>query len=374
MAVSLVCGEVSDLCIGKPALRPLPSTATVGDALLALRSRCDGELCVSVWSADKKTISGRVSVVDVVCYLCSESNIADPARALADPVSVLLPKDSGLVCRLEPNSCILDALDAILEGIQTLVVPIRRRKLSAGGGVEFCWLTQEDLVRHFLNSIAVISSVAARPVASLNVVRSDFVAVRHRDPALSALPLLRRAISTQTSVAVVTDDGKLIGEISPSTLANCDEGVAAALAALSAGDLMAYIDCSPAPPVSAILAVKSKLKEKNLTGMLELLDEEFSQTLVMPLSSSSDEEEDTSTMNRRKPRRMRSGSYSARMGRRSEEAIVCHPESSLVAVMVQALAHRVSYVWVVDEEYTLVGIVTFPDILKVLREQFTDSF
>lgn len=110
MAVSLVCGEVSDLCIGKPALRPLPSTATVGDALLALRSRCGGELCVSFWSADKKTIAGRVSVVDVVCYLCSESNIADPARALADPVSVLLPKDSGLVCRLEPNSWFAFAL------------------------------------------------------------------------------------------------------------------------------------------------------------------------------------------------------------------------------------------------------------------------
>lgn len=63
------------------------------------------------------------------------------------------------------------------------------------------------------------------------------------------------------------------------------------------------------------------------------------------------------------------GSYSARMGRRSEEAIVCHPESSLVAVMVQALAHRVGYVWVVEEDYSLVGIVVLRDILKVFREQ-----
>ncbi|KAJ0968953.1 hypothetical protein J5N97_021830 [Dioscorea zingiberensis] len=372
MAVRLLCREVTELCIGKPALRPLTATATVGEALLALKSRCDGELCVSVWTADKKAIAGKVTVADVVCYLCSESNISDPVRALADPVSALLPKDSALVCRLEPNSSILDALDAILDGAQTLVVPIRRRKLTAGGGGDFCWLTQEDLIRNFLNSIAVISSIAALPVASLDVVRSDFLAIRHRDPALSALPLLRRAISTQTSVAVVTDDGKLIGEISPSTLAHCDEGVAAALAVLSAGDLMAYIDWSPSPPESAILAVKSQLKNKNLTGMLDLLEEEFSQTLPIS-SSSSDEDEDTPAMIRRRPRRTRSGSYSSRMGRRSEEAIVCHPKSSLVAVMIQALAHRVSYVWVVDDEHSLVGIVAFPDILKVLREHLTES-
>jgi CBS domain-containing protein len=37
--------------------------------------------------------------------------------------------------------------------------------------------------------------------------------------------------------------------------------------------------------------------------------------------------------------------------------------------MAQALAHRVGYVWVVDETSgALVGVVTFADVLAVLRE------
>ncbi|KAJ0987413.1 hypothetical protein J5N97_005769 [Dioscorea zingiberensis] len=114
--------------------------------------------------------------------------------------------------------------------VQIPVVPIRRRKLTAGGGREFSWLTQEELIRNFLNSIAAISSIAL-PVASLDVVCSDFLAICHRDPTLSALPLLllRRTISTQTFVAVITDDNNLIDEISPSTLAHCDEGVTVTL-------------------------------------------------------------------------------------------------------------------------------------------------
>ncbi|PWA39468.1 Cystathionine beta-synthase, core [Artemisia annua] len=63
----------------------------------------------------------------------------------------------------------------------------------------------------------------------------------------------------------------------------------------------------------------------------------------------------------------RSSSYSARMMRRSE-AIVCYPGSSLVAVMIQAIAHRVSYVWVIEEDCSVVGIVRFCGMLEVFRE------
>ncbi|XP_039115802.1 uncharacterized protein LOC120251320 [Dioscorea cayenensis subsp. rotundata] len=251
-----VCGEVSDLCIGKPALgRPLPSTATVGDALLA---------------------SGADAAENSV-------NIADPARALADPVSVLLPKDSGpCFGRLEPNSGLHSLF---LSGILgTPVVLHSPEKAARRWRRRVLLVDPRGPVRHFLNSIAVISSVAARPVAFLNVVRLDFVAVRYRDPRPLRAPSPPCDFPPETSVAVVTDDGKLIGEISPQPSPTATRGVAAASPRSSPAILiMAYIDCSPAPPVSAILAVKSKLKEKNLTGMLELLDEEFSQTLVMLL-------------------------------------------------------------------------------------------
>lgn len=264
---------------------------------------------------------------------------------------------------------ILEALDAILSGAQVLAVPLRaggRKKQLVGGAAagDFCWLTQEDLVRYFLNSIGLFYHVAARSVSSLGLVRTDFLSVRPGESALSAVPLIRRAVATETAVAVVTEDGHLVGEISPALLAACDETAAAAIATLSVADLMAYIDYFGSPPEHILRAVKAGLKEKGLDAMLDLIeDETLSSFSSLSASSSSDEE-----TGRPLQRRQSSGSY----GRRSaEEPVVCSPESSLVAVMVQALAHRVSYVWVLEEEddCRLAGIVTFADVLRVFREQ-----
>ncbi|XP_072993108.1 CBS domain-containing protein CBSX5-like [Typha latifolia] len=352
---------VSDLCIGNPALRSLPSSATVGEALIALkRSGCGAS--VGVWSSpEKKEVAGKVSMVDVLCFLCAEENISSPSAALDAPVSALLPSSPTVVRLVQPHSSILEALEVILDGAQSLVVPIRSnagRKKIAGGGSDLCWLTPEDFVRFFLNSIALFSPLPSLSISTLGVVRPAALAVRHYESALSALPLLRAAAADQTSVAVVSDDGRLLGEISPSTLSHCDQSAAAAIAALSAGELMTYVDFSN-PPEAAIRAVKARLTESGLLGMLDFLNADSSS------SSSSDEE----PAPRKRIRATMSGSYSTRMGRRTEEAIVCHPGSSLMAVIIQALAHRVSYVWVVNDDYGLVGIVGFADILSVFREQ-----
>ncbi|PKA60414.1 CBS domain-containing protein CBSX5 [Apostasia shenzhenica] len=393
MAVSFLFHEVSDLCIGKPALRALPISATVGEALVALRG--SRETFLIVWIADrsspeKKAFAGKICMVDILCYLCSEQNITSPVAALKSPVSSLLSKDGpALVRRVDSNSSILEALNVILEGAHVLLVPIppaassshkKLHHVHRGAGADaassdFCWLTQEDFARFFFNSIAAFSPIAGLSVTQLGLVRTDnLLAVCYHDPALLAMPLIRQALVDQTSVAVVTDDRKLIGEISPSTLACCDESVAAALAAFSAGDLMAYMDWCAAPPQAALRAVKSLLKEKGMQGMLELMEEKITPPLFSSSSSSSDEE--GSEGGPRKTRSIgRTGSYSARMGRKSEEAIVCHPGSSLVAVMVQALAHRVGYLWVVDElDYNLAGVVLLPDILKLFRNQLDQFF
>ncbi|XP_020585708.1 CBS domain-containing protein CBSX5-like [Phalaenopsis equestris] len=378
MAVSLLSHELSDLCIGKPALKSLPISATVGEALFALRQ--SGETYVCVWTAERstpevKTCAGKLCMVDILCYLCARENISSPAAALENPVSVLLSKESAaLVRRVQSHSRILDGLELILEGAHVLLVPIRsRKKLQPHHSGIFCWLTPEDFARFFFNSISIISPIAACSVTQLGLVRStDILAVHHHDPALSALPLIHRALAEQTSVAVVTDDRKLIGEISPSPLTGCDESVAAALSVLSAGDFMAYIDWCASPPEAAVRALKSLLKKKAMHGMVELM-EVVSRPVFSSSTSSSSDEEGEIRMGLRRLRRL--GSYSSRMGRRSEEAIVCHPGSSLVAVMMQALAHRVGYVWVVEEEdYSLIGIVVLRDILQVLRDQLDEQF
>uniref|UniRef100_A0A0E0M9B3 CBS domain-containing protein n=1 Tax=Oryza punctata TaxID=4537 RepID=A0A0E0M9B3_ORYPU len=378
MAVRLLANEVSDLCIGKPAVRSLPLSAAAGDLAAALRrgpqqAAGGAAACVAVVGPGR-AVAGRLGLADVLCFLCAAPGaLAHPTAALSKPASALLPKDgAGEVRRVDPRASVLEALDAVLSGAQVLAVPLRsggrKKQLGGGGGGDFCWLTQEDLVRYFLNSISLFSHVAGRSISSLGLVRADdLLTVRPHEAALSAVPLLRRAIATETAVAVVDDDGHLIGEISPALLASCDETAAAAIATLSVADLMAYVDYFGAPPEHILRAVKAGLKSKGLEAMLELVENEAVSSFAFSssTSSSSDDEAHGRAARLRRPS---SGSY----GRRStEEPVVCSPASSLVAVMMQALAHRASYLWVLDEDddCRLAGIVTFADVLRVFREQ-----
>ncbi|XP_028807520.1 CBS domain-containing protein CBSX5 [Neltuma alba] len=400
MAVSLLAHEVSDLCLGKPALKPLPLSATVADALAALKISDDN--FISVWNCSDHSVAagigfgeenddlgcrcvGKLCMVDVICYLCREENLLSPTAALKAPVSAILPRTSGVVRHLEPSSSLSEAIDLILQGAQNLVVPlpakrsgVSRRKqhqksssssaiCTSHNGREFCWLTQEDVIRFLLGSIGVFSPLPALSIDTLGIISSEVSAIDYYAPASSAVGAISNSLTTQTSVAIVDSEGIFIGEISPFTLACCDETVAAAITTLSAGDLMAYIDCG-GPPEDIVREVTARLKEKNLEKMLE----EFTilSSVVTDSSSSSSDEESVLSPRRSLPRSgrySRSFSYSARMVRKAE-AIVCHPKSSLVAVMIQAIAHRVNYLWVIEDDFSLVGIVTFSNMLKVFRE------
>ncbi|CAM8992974.1 unnamed protein product [Rhodiola kirilowii] len=391
MAVSLLAHEVSDLCLGKPPLRTLSISATVGDALFALKRT--EESCLSVWccgeggACSKSSLSGsaascrcvgKVCMVDIICFLCREENLSSPFEALRKSVEVLLPKNVGeLVRHIDPHSSVLEAIDLILDGAQNLVVPIRSYKkkplqkspfnATVHNGKQYCWLTQEDVIRFLLNSIGVFSPIHGCSIEGLDIISGEHVrAIHYEEPAKSALPYIAQSHVTQTSVAIVDENEKLIGEISPFTLACCDETVAAAIETLSAGDLMAYIDCG-GPPEDLIKLVKAKLKEKELMSALELLEDDDTPSLLSFNSSSSFNSSCSSDEESGNGKNGRLGGYSARMVKRSE-AIVCFPWSSLVAVMIQALAHRVSYVWVVEEDGSLIGVVNFAGILKVFRQ------
>ncbi|KAL3647073.1 hypothetical protein CASFOL_008041 [Castilleja foliolosa] len=380
MAAQLLAYEVADLCLGKPPLRSLSaSTATVSDALAALKSA--DENSISVWNCDHRRSKnpecvcvGKICMVDIICYLCREENLASPAAALKSPISVLLSKFEGLVRHVEPSSSLIEAIDLILEGAQNLVVPIRtnsrqRKQLQKSSnspslcstnhnGQEYCWLTQEDIIRFLLGLIGLFSPIPTLSVETLNLISHDYLVVDYHAPATSAIGPIYQSLVDQTSVAVIDDGGTLIGEISPFTLACCDETVAAAIMTLSAGDLMAYIDCG-GPPEEIVRVVEERLKEKNLECLLD----EFVSGSCNGNSSSDEELAPLARMGWY----TRCSSYSARMVRRAE-AIVCHPGSSLVAVMIQAIAHRVNYVWVIDNESGVVGIVTFANMLEVFRE------
>lgn len=111
MAVRLLSYEVADLCLGKPPLRSLSVSSTVGDALATLKSADDNY--ISVWSCDHSSLAvsengcrciGKVCMVDVICYLSREDNLSSPSSALKSPVSILLSDVPGLVRHVEPSS------------------------------------------------------------------------------------------------------------------------------------------------------------------------------------------------------------------------------------------------------------------------------
>ncbi|KAL4566870.1 hypothetical protein LXL04_030996 [Taraxacum kok-saghyz] len=394
MAARLLAHEVADLCLGKPPLKSLPISATVRHALNVLKS-ADDDTHISIWTCDHHQTAqplannclcvGKICMVDIICFLCKEDNIRSPSSALDSPVSVLLSGDPDIVRHVNPSDSLIEVIDLIIGGAQNLIVPInrktiinskRKQNLQRGksiaptthfAGGEFCWLTQEDVIRFLLSSIALFSPTVAYSVESLGIISSDIFTVNYHSPASTALGLILGSLVEQTSVAVIDDEGILIGEISPFTLAYCDETAAAAIATLSAGDLMAFID-GGGPPEDLCRVVEARLKERNLKGMLE----EFSAyssgiPLMSSTSSSSSEDESSPSPARTKSGRYnRSSSYSARITKRAQ-AIVCYPESSLVAVMIQAITHRVSYVWVIEKDCSVVGIVKFSDVLEVFR-------
>ncbi|KAJ0668622.1 putative CBS domain-containing protein [Helianthus annuus] len=376
MARKFLATEVSDLCVGKPPLRWLPATATVADAVAALKR--SGDINVSVWNCNHHDVVlcrciGKICMVDVIDYVCKEDNPFE--SSLLD----LLPKvDDGRIKHLEANSSLLEAIDSILEGAQNLVIPIktynqRQQHLitnpSLGtttsttlhNGKEYCWLNREDIIRFILNSINVFSPIPTFTIESLNIISNETLTVHYDDPASSALPLITRSHLNQTSVAVVNQDNTLIGEISPFALSCCDETIIAAITTLSAGDLMAYLDYS-GPPEDLVHLVKMRLQERNLTGMMDMMDDYYN-PLSSSSSSSSDEEFGA----------WKNGGMGRSYPGRRSEAIVCNPWNTLMAVMVQMIAHRVSYAWVVKEDYGLVGIVTFTEILRQFRSTVGSS-
>ncbi|KAL2341912.1 hypothetical protein Fmac_009852 [Flemingia macrophylla] len=362
MAARLSGHELSDLCLGKPPLRSLSVADTVADALSALKRLDDTFL--TVWTCHHSfltkhttaacasascTCIAKICMVDIICFLSKPHNLSAPAPALHSPLSALVPDCSPLVRHLPPSASLVEAIDVMYEGVQNLVIPIATGKGNKNNkgtvhndNTTYCWLSQEDVFRYLLNSIGVFSPMPANPINTLGVIDThNLFAVGYDDPASSALDLLALSLIYQSSVAILDPNGKFVAEISPFRLNSCDDALVPALAVLSAGDFTSYIDCA-GPPEDLLLLVDERLHHRNLRH------HHYSS------SSSSG-------------KHCKHAGYPGRAARRSE-AIVCYRWSSLVAVMIQALAHRVSYVWVVEEDGTLTGIVTFQAMLKVFRD------
>ncbi|KAL6964193.1 hypothetical protein U1Q18_035251 [Sarracenia purpurea var. burkii] len=158
-------------------------------------------------------------------------------------------------------------------------------------------------MRFLLSSIGLFSPVPTLFIDALGIVSIESSAIKYHSPVASAIGAISRYPVDQTSVAVVDDDGILIGEISPYTLAYYDEIAAAVVTTLSVGYLMAYIDCGGLPEDLPRL-VKARLEERNLEGMLEdFIDLDASFNFSSSSSSSNDETLESLSATRRHWRR-----------------------------------------------------------------------
>ncbi|KAJ7545825.1 hypothetical protein O6H91_08G012200 [Diphasiastrum complanatum] len=437
--------EISDLTLGKPVLHWLPTSATVGDALKALkelnvreisvwdcppdseggsvRSRkheklesLSGANGVSEWR-DPRCV-GKVNILDIICYLATDECLQKYESAVLDPVSVLLPPTTNSVKHVDSRTRLCDVFCLMLEGAQYLIVPLDSpryknskhtqgsRKLSqvnvkssigAAGGLllkkhhhkSYCWLTQEDVLRFMLGCIRVFSTLPMKSIENLGIINTDVLFIDANAKAITALPLIRRASQSLSAVAVVegsckfeqVKDGflgpKLVGEISLSTFKNCDESAALALATSPVKEFLSFTQYGASSKGLKDLAkfrLNQKLKltklavnlpSSYLTGRVtsdcspEAFDSDLweGSSTDESLGSSSDESSGSTRV-------LPSKNWSIPRGH--APLITCRPWSSLVAVMAQALAHRTSYVWVTDDERTLIGIVTYYDIIDVL--------
>lgn len=279
-----------------------------------------------------------------------------------------------------------------LECRQLSLPPMSRGQ--AAGDQEYCWLTPEDILRFLLSCIGLFSPIPMMTIQQLGIIDTEVLTVDRKADAITALPLIQRAAREMTAVAVVDDgeDGeelKLVGEISAFTMNGCDETAALALATLSVKEFLSFTQDCGGPPSSLVKLVQTRLCQKLKNVQLvdgDLLSDPDSplvfpsplrHSTLGPLANiygldssgeSSDEDYVKSPLspfgssNEPSARFHKAASHSK--GRTAPNT--CRPWSSLVAVMAQALTHRVGYIWVTDDDNTLLGIVTYLDIINCI--------
>jgi hypothetical protein len=384
--------QAGDLAVGKPALHKFPCTLTVGDALKHLKASHDSDL--TLWeelcplslkplpksSARESTITvqdpsqvskeslrrcvGRIGMVDIICFLARDESLADQAAALNTPALAIVSDTAFAIQHVDSRTKLIDALAHILDGAQHLVVTIDRS-------------ISTRLARY--NSLPKPVRRGAPPKsldASFSLpprlltpqehccITTDTLTIDANADAISVLPFLKKAAREMTAVAVVEEELKLVGEISPFTMKKCDEKAALALATLSVREFLSL------PSTLHLVEARLSTKMENLQEAL-LSDSDSPVCFPSPLSTSTvyslDSGEESSSDEEA------FGFVRSRSSHFSRPPNVCRPWSSLVAVMAQALTHRVGYIWVTDEENSLLGIVTYLDIIHCILAHLYSS-
>jgi hypothetical protein len=276
-----------------------------------------------------------------------------------------------------------------------------------------------------INTEVLIARATANAMSTLPLIQK---AARE----MTAVAVIEELKDDDDDDDLLNSDGELtlVGDISAFTMKGCNETAALALATLSVRDFLSYAQDCGGPPNSLVQLVQLRVQEKidtatkflskqtmaslptnssthqrhqrhhhhyyssmskddsqvppssfslveafhglETAGSEESSDEDLSPSALSPdgplsaisLLGSSSSSAQTSLY------KLQRCAYSK--GRMAPHT--CRPWSSLVAVMAQALTHRVGYIWVTDERNSLLGIVTYLDIIKCLLNNLYEPF
>ncbi|XP_074578768.1 CBS domain-containing protein CBSX6-like [Curcuma longa] len=401
MALVFLHHVVGDLTLGKPELVQFSDSQSVKAAVRAIGESAEG--AITIWrcpspdspitpppppSADR--FVGMLNSLDVVAFLASAGD-DDREKAMRTPVSELVTPNHGLLKEVDPATRLIDALDMMKQGVKWLLVRksvmwrgfskrfsvlyngkwLKSTQSSSVGGAsnsdrpsssalhenKYCCLSREDVVRFLIGCLGALAPLPLSSISSLGAISSNYSYIDAFWPTLEAI---RKIPHNPCAIAVVktNSDGthNIIGDISAYKLWKCNYWAAAwAMANLSAGQfVLGAEDYGAAPDSVPDFSINSP--PQNAGGEASPRRQKFSSRSMGFTASQANE---------MPLRRLRS------MYRGRSAPLTCKNTSSLAAVMAQMLSYRATHVWVIDadkEDDTLVGIVSFNEILNAVTQ------
>ncbi|CAN1168278.1 CBS domain-containing protein CBSX6 [Linum perenne] len=416
MASVFLYHVVGDLTVGKPELVELCDSETVESAVRAIGDST--ECGIPVWKKRSSLIEtsdmrqqrfvGILNSLDLVSFLARPECLADQEMAMSTPVSKVVRHNNSLLKQVDPGTRLIDALEMMKQGVRRLLVPKTKgwKRVSkrfsvyyhgkwlknatdtpngsssnlvinsanlpsssspAASHDKFCCLSREDVIRFLIGCLGALAPIPLSSISSLGAINLNYKSV---DSSLPAIEATHQAPNDPSAVAVVEavpmSDGhqyKIIGEISASRLWKCDYmGAAWALANLSAGQFVMGVEDNNVPPrsLSADFSSDSLLSRGNSNG-----SSGGGSMRPRKISSSRSIGFEAGGL-------ASSGAGRSMMMYRGRSApLTCKVKSSLAAVMAQMLSHRVTHVWVTedDSDDVLVGMVGYADILATMTKE-----
>ncbi|XP_042408520.1 CBS domain-containing protein CBSX6-like [Zingiber officinale] len=387
---------VGDLTLGKPELVQFYDSEPVEAAVRAIGDSAEG--AITVWrspSPDSAAVPrpppsadrfvGMLNSLDVVLFL-ARARVHDQEKSMRTPVSELITPNHDLLKEVDPATRLIDALDMMKQGVRRLLVRksvmwrgfskrfsvlyngkwLKNSQSSSVGGAsnsdrpsssvlhenKYCCLSREDIVRFLIGCLGALAPLPLSSISSLGAINSNYSFIEAFSPTLEAI---QKIPHNPCAIAVVetNSDGthKIIGDISAYKLWKCDYWAAAwAMRNLSAGQFVLGAD-DYGTALDSVPDFSIDSPPENTVAGASLRRQKFS-SRSMGFSSSQ--------VNQMPLGRLRN------MYRGRSAPLTCKPTSSLAAVMAQMLSYRATHVWVIDaaiEDDTVVGIVTFTEIL-----------